>query len=369
LKTRLAEQARALGFDALAVTRPDTIGRAKDALAQFLAEGQHGDMDWLAVTAERRGDPRTLWPDVRAVVMLGVNYGPADDPLAILKARERGAISVYAQGDDYHEVIKKKLKALARWLTAEAGGDVKVFVDTAAVMEKPLAAAAGLGWQGKHTNLVSLERGSWLFLGAIFTTLEIAPDAPEVDHCGSCRACLDVCPTAAFPAPYRIDARRCISYLTIEHKGPIPRELRPLMGNRIFGCDDCLAVCPWNKFAQAGRDARLSARETLRAPRLADLARLDDTAFRALFTRSPVKRSGRDRFVRNVLIAIGNSGDAALAAAAHDLLDDASPLVRGAAVWALGRLIGKESLAAAAATRRTAERDPAVADEWAAALG
>jgi len=351
------------------VTRPDTIGRAKDALAQFLAEGQHGDMDWLAVTAERRGDPRTLWPDVRAVVMLGVNYGPADDPLAILKARERGAISVYAQGDDYHEVIKKKLKALARWLTAEAGGDVKVFVDTAAVMEKPLAASAGIGWQGKHTNLVSRGFGSWLFLGAIFTTLALPADAAEADHCGQCRACLDVCPTAAFPAPYRLDARRCISYLTIEHKGPIPRELRPLMGNRIFGCDDCLAVCPWNKFAQAGRDARLSARETLRAPRLADLARLDDTAFRALFTRSPVKRSGRDRFVRNVLIAIGNSGDAALAAVALDLLDDASPLVRGAAVWALGRLIGKESLAAAAATRRTAERDPAVEDEWAAALG
>jgi epoxyqueuosine reductase len=302
-------------------------------------------------------------------VMLGVNYGPAGDPLAILKARERGAISVYAQGDDYHEVIKPKLKALARWLTANAGGDVKVFVDTAAVMEKPLAASAGLGWQGKHTNLVSRQFGSWLFLGAIFTTLELPPDPAESDHCGQCRACLDVCPTAAFPAPYRLDARRCISYLTIEHKGPIPRELRPLMGNRIFGCDDCLAVCPWNKFAQAGRDARLSARETLRAPRLADLARLDDTAFRALFTRSPVKRSGRDRFVRNVLIAIGNSGDAALAAVALDLLDDASPLVRGAAVWALGRLVGRESLATAAATRRTAERDPAVADEWAAALG
>jgi epoxyqueuosine reductase len=325
-------------------------------------------MDWLATTAARRGDPRTLWPEVRAVVMLGVNYGPAGDPLAILTARERGAISVYAQGDDYHDVIKPKLKALARWLVANAGGDVKVFVDTAAVMEKPLAASAGLGWQGKHTNLVSRGFGSWLFLGAIFTTLELPADAPEADHCGHCRACLDVCPTAAFPAPYRLDARRCISYLTIEHKGPIPRELRPLIGNRIYGCDDCLAVCPWNKFAQAGRDARLAARAALQAPRLADLAGLDDAAFRALFAKSPVKRTGRDRFVRNVLIAIGNSGDPGLAAAAEARLDDASPLVRGAAVWALGRLVGTERVAALAAARRPAERDPAVVDEWAAAL-
>jgi len=351
------------------VTRPDAIARAKDALAQFLAAGQHGDMDWLAATAERRGEPRALWPEVRAVVMLGVNYGPTHDPLTILQARERGAISVYAQGDDYHDIIKKKLKALARWLVAKAGGDVKVFVDTAAVMEKPLAASAGLGWQGKHTNLVSRGFGSWLFLGAIFTTLELPADAPEADHCGACRACLDVCPTAAFPAPYRLDARRCISYLTIEHTGPIPRELRPLMGNRIYGCDDCLAVCPWNKFAQAGRDAKLSARETLRAPRLDDLARLDDAAFRVLFTKSPVKRTGRDRFVRNVLIAIGNSGDPALAAVAQERLDDASPLVRGAAVWALGRLASKDELTAAAATRRQAETDPTVVEEWNAALG
>jgi epoxyqueuosine reductase len=351
------------------VTRPDASGRAKEALAQFLAAGQHGDMDWLAATAERRGDPRALWPDVRAIVMLGVNYGPARDPLAILTERERGAISVYAQGDDYHDVIKKRLKTLARWLVATSGGDVKVFVDTAAVMEKPLAASAGLGWQGKHTNLVSRRFGSWLFLGAIFTTLELPADAPEADHCGQCRACLDVCPTAAFPAPYRLDARRCISYLTIEHKGPIPRELRPLMGNRIFGCDDCLAVCPWNKFAQEGRDAKLAARAALQAPRLADLARLDDAAFRALFTKSPVKRTGRDRFVRNVLVAIGNSGDPALAAVAQERLDDASALVRGAAVWALGRLVPKDELAAAAAAHRTAESDPSVADEWAAALG
>ncbi len=368
LKAALADQAHALGFDALAVTRPDAIPRAKEALAAFLAAGQHGDMDWLAATAERRGEPRALWPDVRAVVMLGVNYGPAGDPLAILDARERGAISVYAQGDDYHEVIKAKLKALARWLTARAGGDVKVFIDTAAVMEKPLAASAGLGWQGKHTNLVSRRFGSWLFLGAIFTTLELPADAPEADHCGQCRACLDICPTAAFPAPYRLDARRCISYLTIEHKGPIPRELRPLIGNRIFGCDDCLAVCPWNKFATQGRETKLAARAALQAPRLADLARLDDAAFRALFSKSPVKRTGRDRFVRNVLIAIGNSGEPALAAVARERLDDASALVRGAAVWALGRLLGKDALAALAAARQPAEADPTVIDEWGEAL-
>jgi epoxyqueuosine reductase len=326
-------------------------------------------MDWLAATAERRGDPQVLWPEVRAIVMLGVNYGPPGDPLAILAARERGAISVYARGDDYHDVIKKRLKALARWLVATAGGDVKVFVDTAAVMEKPLAASAGLGWQGKHTNLVSRQFGSWLFLGALFTTIEVPADAPETDHCGVCRACLDVCPTAAFPAPYRLDARRCISYLTIEHKGPIPRELRPLMGNRIYGCDDCLAVCPWNKFAQQGREAKLAARDALMAPRLADLARLDDAAFRALFAKSPVKRTGRDRFVRNVLIAIGNSGDPALATVAEERLDDAAPLVRGAAVWALSRLAAPDRLVGLAAARREAEADPAVADEWAAALG
>jgi epoxyqueuosine reductase len=351
------------------VTRPDAIAQRKDALAQFLAAGHHGDMDWLAATPERRGDPQVLWPEVRAIVMLGVNYGPATDPLAILAARGRGAISVYARGDDYHDVIKKRLKALARWLVASAGGDVKVFVDTAAVMEKPLAASAGLGWQGKHTNLVSRQYGSWLFLGALFTTLALPADASETDHCGACRACLDVCPTAAFPAPYRLDARRCISYLTIEHKGPIPRDLRPLMGNRIYGCDDCLAVCPWNKFAQQGREAKLAARDALMAPRLADLARLDDAAFRALFAKSPVKRTGRDRFVRNVLIAIGNSGDPALVPVAEERLDDGAPLVRGAAVWALSRLAARDRLVGLAAARREAETDPAVADEWAAALG
>ncbi len=321
----------------------------------------------MAKNAQRRGDPRTLWADVRSVVMLGLNYGADEDPLAILKRRTRGAISVYARGDDYHELIKPRLKSLGRWLIETAGGEVKVFVDTAPVMEKPLAAAAGLGWQGKHTNLVSREHGSWLFLGAIFTTLDLPPDAPERDHCGSCRACLDVCPTGAFPGPYRLDARRCISYLTIEHKGPIPRALRPLMGNRIYGCDDCLAVCPWNKFARAGREARLAARPALRAPPLKELARLDDAGFRALFTKSAVKRIGRARFVRNVLIAIGNSGDAELAGEAERLLDDAAPLVRGAAVWALGRL-DRARLASVARERRGAETDPLVAEEWAAVL-
>jgi epoxyqueuosine reductase len=323
-------------------------------------------MDWLAATAERRTDPRVLWPDARSVIMLGLNYGPDDDPLRILQQKDRGAISVYAQGDDYHDIIKSRLKTIARWLIAEAGGDVKVFVDTAAVMEKPLAAAAGLGWQGKHTNLVSRQHGSWLFLGAIFTTLELEPDAPEIDHCGSCSACLDVCPTNAFPAPYRLDARRCISYLTIEHKGPIPRELRGQMGNRIYGCDDCLAVCPWNKFAQAGREAKLSAREALRAPALAELARLDDAAFRALFAKSPVKRIGRDRFVRNVLIAIGNSGDTEFVVEVEQLLGDASPLVRGAAVWALAQL-DPERLRTLAHTHRAREIDVNVQDEWRAA--
>jgi epoxyqueuosine reductase len=319
----------------------------------------------MARNARRRGDPRVMWPDVRSIVMLGVNYGPPYDPLAILKQRLRGAISVYAQGDDYHEVIKPRLKALGRWLIDNGGGDIKVFVDTAAVMEKPLAEAAGLGWQGKHTNLVSRAHGSWLFLGALFTTLELPADAAERDHCGSCRACLDICPTAAFPAPYRLDARRCISYLTIEHKGPIPRELRPLIGNRIYGCDDCLAVCPWNKFAEAGREAKLAARAALRAPLLAELARLDDASFRALFIKTAVKRIGRARFLRNVLIAIGNSGDAALAGEAERLLGDASPLIRGAAVWALGRLDRARLQSHTARCR--AETDPQVEAEWAAA--
>jgi epoxyqueuosine reductase len=323
-------------------------------------------MEWMAANAERRGDPCRLWPDVRSVIMLGINYGPDDDPLAVLKDRARGGISVYARGDDYHEVMKPRLKALGRWLIEQAGGDVKVFVDTAAVMEKPLAEAAGIGWLGKHTNLVSRDLGSWLFLGAIFTTLDLPADAPDRDHCGSCRSCLDICPTAAFPAPYRLDARRCISYLTIEHKGPIPRELRPLMGNRIYGCDDCLAVCPWNKFALVGREMKFHARDALRAPLLAELVRLDDAAFRALFSKSAVKRIGRARFLRNVLIAIGNSRDAALAGEAERLLDDPAPLIRGAAIWALGQL-DRSRLVVCAASRRATESDPAVLDEWDAA--
>jgi epoxyqueuosine reductase len=321
-------------------------------------------MAWLAGKAAWRGNPAAMWPDVRSVIMLGVNYGPDEDPLAVLRRRSHGGISVYARGDDYHDIIKPRLKSLGRWLIEKAGGDVKVFVDTAAVMEKPLAAAAGIGWQGKHTNLVSRQFGSWLFLGAIFTTLDVPVDAAEDDHCGNCHACLDICPTSAFPAPYRLDARRCISYLTIEHKGVIARELRGAIGNRIYGCDDCLAVCPWNKFATSGNEMKLAARDGLRAPRLADLARLDDAAFRALFAKSPVKRLGRTRFIRNVLIAIGNSGDAGLAGEAERLLGDASPLVRGMAVWALARL-DPERLERHGAARR-AETDPDVMAEWTA---
>lgn len=364
LKTALAHQARALGFDCIGITAPGTIESAGRYFLEFIASGGHGDMDWLANQPERRVDPRGLWGDVRSVIMLGVNYGPDQDPLAILKQSTRAAISVYAQGDDYHDLIKKRLKALARWLVATAPSDAKVFVDTAAVMEKPLAQTAGLGWQGKHTNLVSREFGSWLFLGAIYTTLELPRDESEIDHCGSCRACLDICPTAAFPAPYKLDARRCISYLTIENKGPIPREFRKAIGNRIYGCDDCLAACPWNKFAQEGREAKLAARDELRAPGLAELARLDDAAFRTLFAKSPVKRIGRDRFVRNVLIAIGNSGDETLAEEARRLLQDASPLVRGAAVWSLWQLLPREEFEAMRASAVAHEHDESVRAEW-----
>jgi epoxyqueuosine reductase len=324
-------------------------------------------MEWLARTRERRADPKVLWGDAKSVIVLGFNYGPDENPLDLLQQRTRGAISVYARGDDYHELIKGRLKQIGGWLVAKAGGEIKVFVDTAPVMEKPLAAAAGLGWQGKHTNLVSREYGSWLFLGSIFTTLELPFDEAEVDHCGSCRACLDICPTAAFPAPYQLDARRCISYLTIEHKGPIPRELRARMGNRIYGCDDCLAVCPWNKFAQTGHEMKLAARAENRAPELAELARLDDAAFRARFAKSPVKRTGRERFIRNVLIAIGNSGEPSLAGEAERLLNDTSPLVRGAAVWALARL-APDVFNRAAQRMRPQERDGSVVEEWDAAL-
>jgi epoxyqueuosine reductase len=364
LGSALATEAHALGFDSVGITGPDAIAGVGERLQAFLDAGAHGQMDWLADDPARRADPRVMWQDVRSVIMLGVNYGPDEDPLAILQQRSRGAISVYARGDDYHDLIKKRLKLLARWLIARAGGDVKVFVDTAAVMEKPLAQAAGLGWQGKHTNLVSRGFGSWLFLGAIFTTLELPRDAPERDHCGSCQACLDICPTAAFPAPYQLDARRCISYLTIEHKGLIPHQFRKAIGNRIYGCDDCLAACPWNKFAQAGREIKLAARDALRAPDLAELARLDDAAFRTMFTKSPIKRIGRDRFVRNVLIAIGNSLDAGLAVEAERLVSDLSPLVRGAAVWALAQLMARDAFVALASRYIDTERDDAVRAEW-----
>ncbi len=364
LKESLTREARALGFDCIGVTDPQAIALAGKHFREFLAAGAHGEMDWLATSPERRTDPRVLWPGVRSVIMLGVNYGPDENPLEILAKRSLGAISAYAQGDDYHDLIKKRLKAMARWLVAASGDEVKVFVDTAAVMEKPLAQAAGLGWQGKHTNLVSREFGSWLFLGAIFTATGLPHDEPDDDHCGSCTACQDICPTAAFPAPYKLDARRCISYLTIENKGPIPHEFRKAIGNRIYGCDDCLAVCPWNKFAQQGREAKLAARAELRAPRLSELARLDDSAFRALFAKSPVKRIGRDRFIRNVLIAIGNSGDAALAQEAERLLDDESALVRGAAVWALSQLMRPDAFAALAGRAAAGETDAAVRAEW-----
>jgi len=366
LKVALSAEARANGFSTIGITDPDSITGARERLQTFLDAGAHGDMDWLANEPARRASPKVLWSDVRSVIMLGMNYGPDENPLALLEQKTRGNISVYARGDDYHDLIKKRLKIVARWLIAQAGGDVKVFVDTAAVMEKPLAHAAGLGWQGKHTNLVSRDYGSWLFLGAIFTTLDLPRDEADVNHCGSCQACLDICPTNAFPAPYRLDARKCISYLTIEHKGAIPRDYREAIGNRIYGCDDCLSVCPWNKFAQEGHEAKLAARDELRAPSLAELSRLDDPSFRALFTKSPVKRIGRDRFLRNVLIAIGNSGDTSLATEAQRLLGDENPLVRGAAVWALSRLLSPAEFAALA--NAADDTDETVQSEWAAAL-
>lgn len=367
LLASLKAKARALGFDACRVTSADSAPFARERLDAWLAEGAHGEMDWMAETFARRADPRALMPAAKSLVMLALNYGPETDPRAALARKDRGAISVYAQNRDYHDVIKGKLKELAAHLVAAARPDpveVKVFVDTAPLMEKPLAARAGIGWQGKHTNLVSREFGSWLFLGAILTDLALPLDAAETDHCGSCRACLDACPTGAFPAPYRLDARRCVSYLTIELKGPIPRALRPAVGQRIYGCDDCLAACPWNKFASAGREAKLAAREDLVSPPLAELARLDDAAFRARFSGSPIKRIGRARFVRNVLVAIGNSGALALAAAARERLDDPEALVRGAAVWALARIVSKEEFAALTAARAGCESDPEVAEEW-----
>jgi epoxyqueuosine reductase len=369
LKQQIREQAREAGFDTVRFTAPDTIPGAANRLAEFIAEGRHGDMAWMAETEARRADPLTLWPEARSVIVLGLNYGPDGDPLAILECPTRGGISVYARGKDYHDLVKKKLKRVAGWLHRERGCDVKVFVDTAPVMEKPLAEAAGLGWQGKHTNLVSREFGSWLFLGSIFTTEQIAPDERDGDHCGACRRCLDICPTNAFPAPYQLDARRCISYLTIEHKGHIAEEFRVAMGNRIFGCDDCLAVCPWNKFAQGSQEARLAARAETDNPPLEELLCLDDAGFRTRFAGTPVKRAGRDRFIRNVLIAAGNSGDRALLPQVEALLEDASPLVRAMAVWALSRLSARALFAASAGRHEPGETDDAVRGEWRAALG
>ncbi len=327
-----------LGFDAVGFA-PAALGpEARTRLAAFLAAGQHGDMGWLAERTDQRSHPRALWAEARSVVALGLSYAPPDDPMATTRRPDRGNISVYARNRDYHDVMKGMLKHLAQFMVGRFGPEVKVFVDTAPVMEKPLAAAAGLGWQGKHTNLVSRAHGSWLFLGEIYTTLDIAPDAPHPDRCGRCTRCLSACPTDAFPAPYRLDATRCISYMTIEHRGPIPETLRPLMGNRIYGCDDCLAVCPWNRFAQTSRHAKLQARPELAAPGLATLAALDDAAFRTLFAGSPIKRIGRDRFVRNVAIAIGNSGDTALHPAAAGLAADPDPVVADAGAWAAARL-------------------------------
>jgi epoxyqueuosine reductase len=338
LSSTIRVRALALGFDACSFASAAEAWPAGARLAEFIAEGRHGEMAWMETTLQRRSHPTRMWPEARSAVVLGVNYGPADDPLERLKAKDRGVISAYAQGDDYHDLIKGRLKTLAGWMHRTLGGEVKVFVDTAPLMEKPLAQRAGLGWQGKHTNLVSQDFGSWLFLGSILTTLEIEPDAPETDHCCSCRACLDICPTRAFTAPYQLDARACISYLTIEHAGPIPEQYRVALGNRIYGCDDCLAVCPWNKFAAEASEMRLKAREALRAPRLQDLAALDDAAFRTLFSKSPVKRIGRDRFVRNVLYAIGNSGEAGLIPIVRERMTDADLAVRDAAQWALDRL-------------------------------
>ncbi|MEN5275726.1 tRNA epoxyqueuosine(34) reductase QueG [Brucella sp. TWI432] len=364
LKRFLIEEAKAVGFDAVAFTSPDAIPQAPQRLRQYIADGHHADMLWMEETEDRRANPSVLWPEVRSIMMLAMNYGPDSNPLSILDHKDRAAISVYAQNRDYHDIIKGKLKHIASRFAARAGQDVKVFVDTAPVMEKPLAQAAGLGWQGKHTNLVSRELGSWLFLGSIFTTADIPPDEPDRDHCGSCRACLDACPTKAFPSPYRIDAGRCISYLTIENKGPIPHEFRKAMGNRIYGCDDCLSVCPWNKFAQATSEMKLKARDDLKAPRLADFLALDDPAFRTLFSGSPVKRIGRDRFLRNVLIATGNSQDPALLNQVELLLNDPAPIVRGAAVWALKQLAAKDRFTNLRKRLASHEEDDTVRTEW-----
>lgn len=361
LTNDLSREAREIGFTDIGICRPGDVARAGDHLRAAIADGHHGEMAWMADRLNWRADPTALWADARSVIMLTDAYTPDHDPMAVLDTPERAGISVYAQARDYHDVVKKRLKRLGRWLIDRAGGQIKVFVDTAPVMEKPLAQAAGLGWQGKHTNLVSRQGGSWFFLGAIFTTLELPVTGTHEDTCGSCRSCLDICPTAAFPAPYRLDARRCISYLTIELKGPIPRDLRPALGNRIYGCDDCLAVCPWNKFAQAAQANLRYRAEDPTPPLLIDLLGLDDAAFRERFRGSPVKRIGRDRFLRNVLIAAGNSGATGLVDAVRVLLDDPSPLVRGAAIWALSRL------GAGVPVALGHDPDPEVRAEWVAA--
>ncbi len=363
----IRELALEQGFDAVGFAAAQTAERTRGALREFILAGHHGDMGWMETRQAERSSPNLLWPEAKSVIVLALSYAPAEDPLASLHKKDLATISVYAKGSDYHELIKKRLKTIARAIVEKCGGDVKVFVDTAPLMEKPLAQAAGIGWQGKHTNLVSREHGSWLFLGVILTTLEINADDSEPDHCGTCQRCLDVCPTKAFPAPYKLDARRCISYLTIEHKGPIPRELRPLMGNRIYGCDDCLAVCPWNKFAAASRETAFHARAELNAARLSGLAMLDDQSFRVLFRNSPVKRIGRDRFMRNILIAIGNSNEPYLAKSALALLEDPSALVRGAAIWALSRLLTDLEFTRLRDQWATHEHDAIALEEWQAA--
>ena len=364
LVNSLHDRARSEGFVAFGIAPGRLAPIAGERLRQWLEEGRHGDMLWMESRTEERANPDILWPEVKSVIMLGMSYAPAHDPMALADQDSRARISVYAQGRDYHDVVKGALKRLAGWLAHEAGAGVKVFVDTAPVMEKALAQSAGLGWQGKHSNIVSRDHGSWLFLGAIYTTAELEPSSDEDDHCGSCQACQDICPTNAFPAPYRVDARRCISYLTIEHKGPIDRALRPLMGNHIYGCDDCLAVCPWNKFAAtASAHKAFLPRAELVAPQIADLLTLNDTAFRTLFSGSPIKRIGRDRFVRNVIIAAGNGSDAAVIPQIEKLLEDPTPVVRGAAIWALGRL-SPQAFARKRQEYLPTEQDPSVRAEW-----
>jgi epoxyqueuosine reductase len=365
LRDAIRSQASALGFDVCRFASASEPWSAGERLAHFVRAGRHGEMGWMETTLERRAHPTAMWDGARSAIVLGLNYGPEQDPLPEMADRSAGYISVYARGDDYHEVIKGRLKTLAGQVAARTGQDVKVFVDTAPLMEKPLAQRAGLGWQGKHTNLLSRTHGNWLFLGVILSAAEIEPDPAEAEHCGSCTACLTACPTNAFPAPFQLDARRCLSYLTIEFAGPWPVELRAATGSRIYGCDDCLAVCPWNKFAAEAREGRVRARAALVSPRLADLAALDDADFRALFSKSPVKRIGRDRFIRNVLYAIGNSGDAALIPSARRLLDDPEPVVRGAAVWALSRLMDGDAFGALRGVRATTEADADVRAEWA----